>query len=141
MTSTRLDDVSGPRVDLSIVSFDVQRNHVHCVIEVTASFSQDDIVLISAFRFVPRGRLELAMLMALVLICSVAAMPDLRHCSRDNATAVIRVPADFANPLTCLMHGQAYLAESAIGQELDGTDRVKVVCARNEAVDARLTVK
>jgi len=42
------------------------------------------------------------------------------------------------------MHGQAYLAETSIGQELDETDRVKVVCARSERITAsvrRLKVK
>jgi hypothetical protein len=81
------------------------------------------------------------MLTALVLICSIAATPDLRTCTRDNATAVIRVPAEFGNPFTCLMHGQAYLAETSIGQELGAADRVKVVCARSEMADVRLTVK
>jgi hypothetical protein len=76
------------------------------------------------------------MLTALVLICSVALTPDLRDCSRSNATAVMRVPAEFGNPATCFMHGQAYLAETSIGQELTANDRVKVVCARSETVDA-----
>ncbi len=81
------------------------------------------------------------MLTALVLICSIAGTPDLRTCTRDNATTVIRVPAEFGNPFTCLMHGQAYLAETSIGQELGAADRVKVVCARSEMADVRLTVK
>jgi hypothetical protein len=76
------------------------------------------------------------MLTALVLICSVAATPDLRDCTRTNATAVMRVPAEFGNPATCFMHGQAYLAETSIGQELGADDRVKVICARTETVDA-----
>jgi len=75
------------------------------------------------------------MLTALVLICSVATTPDLRDCGRANATAVMRVPAEFANPATCFMHGQAYLAETSIGQELGPDDRVKVVCARSETID------
>ena len=74
--------------------------------------------------------MEIPMLTALVLICSVATTPDLRDCSRANATAVMRVPAEFANPATCFMHGQAYLAETSIGQELGADDRVKIVCAR-----------
>jgi hypothetical protein len=81
------------------------------------------------------------MLTALVLICSMAATPDPRTCTRDNATAVIRVPSEFGNPFTCLMHGQAYLAETSFGQELGVADRVKVVCGRSEPVDGRLTVK
>jgi hypothetical protein len=69
------------------------------------------------------------MLTALILICSVSAAPDVRDCSRDNATVVMRVPAEFGNPLTCFMHGQAYLGETSIGQELTENDLVRVVCA------------
>jgi hypothetical protein len=82
--------------------------------------------------------MEPTMLTALVLICSVATTPDVRDCSRANATAVMRVPADFASPITCLMHGQAYLAGTSIGEELTADDRVKVVCARSETVDASI---
>jgi hypothetical protein len=48
----------------------------------------------------------------------------------------MRVPAEFANPVTCLMHGQAYLAQTSVGQELGDDERVKVVCARSETIDA-----
>jgi hypothetical protein len=76
--------------------------------------------------------MERKMLTALVLICSMATTPDLRDCSRTNAVAVMRVPAEFGNPATCFMHGQAYLASTAIGQEMADGERVKVVCARSE---------
>jgi hypothetical protein len=76
------------------------------------------------------------MLAALVLICSVSTVPDLRDCTRANATVVMRVPAEFANPVTCLMHGQAYLAGTSIGQELGPDDRVKVACVRSETLAA-----
>ena len=79
------------------------------------------------------------MLTALILICSAAVTPDLRDCTRDNATAVMRVPAEFGNPVTCFMHGQAHLAETSIGQELGDNDRVKVVCARTEPIDASIS--
>jgi hypothetical protein len=75
------------------------------------------------------------MLTALVLICSVVTTPDLRDCTRNNANAVMRVPAEFANPATCFMHGQAYLAQTSLGEELGKDDRVKVVCARSGTVD------
>jgi hypothetical protein len=75
------------------------------------------------------------MLMALVLICSTAVTPDLRDCTCANATAVMRVPAEFGHPAACFLHGQAYLAETSIGQELGESDRVKVVCARRESID------
>ena len=81
---------------------------------------------------------ELMMLTALILICSAAVTPDLRDCTPDNATAVMRVPAEFRNPATCFMHGQAYLAETSIGQELGDNDRIKVVCARTKTIDASI---
>ena len=76
------------------------------------------------------------MLTALVLICSVAITPDLQDCTSDNARAVMHVPAQFANPTICFMHGQAYLAETSIGQKLDDGDRVKVVCRPSEMIRA-----
>ena len=42
----------------------------------------------------------------------------------------MRVPDEFSNPVTCLMQGQAYLAGTAIGQELAAQERVKVECSR-----------
>jgi hypothetical protein len=76
------------------------------------------------------------MLTALVLICSVAVTPASRDCTLGNARVVMRVAAEFGNPAACFMHGQAYLAETSIGQELDENDRVKVVCARSERIAA-----
>jgi hypothetical protein len=76
------------------------------------------------------------MLTALVLICSTAITPDLRDCTRDNAMAVVLVPVQSGNPATCFMHGQAYVAQTSIGQELAINDRLKVVCVRSETVDA-----
>jgi hypothetical protein len=76
------------------------------------------------------------MLTALVLICSVAAAPDLHDCTGLNATAVFRVPAEFGSPITCLLHGQAYLAGTSIGRELEPDERVKVICVRSEVLAA-----
>jgi hypothetical protein len=75
------------------------------------------------------------MLTALVLICSVAVAPNPQNCTRDNARVVMRVPGEFGNPVTCFMQGQAQLAGTAIGQNLDQDDRVKVVCAPRETID------
>ena len=80
--------------------------------------------------------MEGAMLTALVLVCSVAVTPDLQSCTSDNARAVMQVPAEFATPSACFMHGQAYLAEISIGRQLDDGDRVKIVCKRNETIAA-----
>jgi hypothetical protein len=76
------------------------------------------------------------MLTALVLICSTGVSVNMHDCTYDNATAVMRVPAEFANPTTCLMHGQAFLAATSLGQELGDQDRIKVVCVRSEKIAA-----
>jgi hypothetical protein len=69
------------------------------------------------------------MLTALVLICSMAIAPDMATCSGENASSIIRVPQDYVSPVTCLMHGEAYIAETSLGQELAADERVKVICA------------
>jgi hypothetical protein len=68
------------------------------------------------------------LLKAVVLICSVIATPDLRDCDETNARAVMLMRGEFASPITCAMHGQAYVAQTAIGENLAGSDRVKVIC-------------
>jgi len=77
------------------------------------------------------------MLTALILICSLASTPDIRDCSRANAVDVIVMPVSSANPATCFMHGQAYLASTDMGRNLSDNERVKVVCVRKELADAR----
>ena len=69
------------------------------------------------------------MLSALILVCSLASVHDLASCTENNATAVIRDSEAFVSPVTCYMHGQAYLANTALGRDL-GASIVKVVCAR-----------
>jgi hypothetical protein len=76
------------------------------------------------------------MLTAMILICSLATTPDLQSCTRETAVDTMRVPEAFANPATCFMHGQAYLAETSIGRELTENERVKVVCVRTTALPA-----
>ena len=78
------------------------------------------------------------MLTALILICSTAVTPDLQDCTRNNANTVMRVPAEFGSPITCLMHAQAYLAETSIGQDLSSNDRVKIICVRTETAAASM---
>jgi len=78
------------------------------------------------------------MLTALVLICSVSVTPDLRDCTRDNAVDVMLTPIQHANPATCFLHGQAFLAATSIGRDLGETDRVKIVCARATRASARI---
>ena len=80
------------------------------------------------------------MLTALILVCSVAVTPELRDCDRTNAVHVLQLPEQSGNPLMCMMHGQAYLAGTAIGRDLRADERVKVICVRavtRAARDAR----
>ena len=77
------------------------------------------------------------MLTALILICSMSVTPDIRDCTRDNAADVMRVPTEFANPMTCFLHGQAYLAETSLAQDLREGDSIKIVCARSQSVAAK----
>ena len=80
------------------------------------------------------------MLNALILICSLASTPDLRDCTRANAVDVLVTPVAFANPATCFMHGQAYLAETSIGRDLTDNERVKVVCVHKVTVETGKSV-
>jgi hypothetical protein len=83
---------------------------------------------------------ELTMLTAVVLICSIAVTADLQHCTRENATSVMRLPIEFGHPATCFVQGQAFLAQTSIGQDLGENDRVKIVCVRKETIDASIPV-
>jgi hypothetical protein len=74
------------------------------------------------------------MLTALILVCSLAVTPDLSACTRDNALDVVLVPATFASPVTCFMHGQAYLADTSIGRGLAQDEAIKVICVRSSTV-------
>jgi hypothetical protein len=76
------------------------------------------------------------MLTALVLVCSLAATPDISICNRDTALDVMRVPEEFVSPVTCAMDGEAYLAQTAIGRDLDDRETVKVICVPSATVDA-----
>ena len=78
---------------------------------------------------------EGAVLTALILICSITATPALRDCDARNARVAMRTPEAYASPVTCALHGQAYLAETAIGRHLNTEDWVKVVCMRQDEVD------
>jgi hypothetical protein len=79
------------------------------------------------------------MLTALILVCSLTLTPDLQECSRDNAVHVLQVPEEFALPAMCAMRGQAFIAETSIGQELANNERIKVMCVRHLPVGRRIT--
>jgi hypothetical protein len=76
------------------------------------------------------------MLTALILVCSLAIAPEIANCTRANALYVMPVPGVFGSPATCFMHGQAHLAETAIGRDIGRNERVKVVCVQNRSVTA-----
>jgi hypothetical protein len=75
------------------------------------------------------------MLTILVLVCSLALTPELTDCNHKNALDVMRVPEASASPIVCAMHGQAYLAETAIGRRLTKDHAVKVICVPMAMVD------
>ena len=77
------------------------------------------------------------MLTALVLVCSLAATPDLASCDQSNALDVIRVAEEFGSPASCLMHGQAYLAQTEIGRDLREDERIKIACTRTSSIVSR----
>jgi hypothetical protein len=78
------------------------------------------------------------MLKALILICSLSATPDLAQCRPANARAVMHPPETYSNPVTCALHGQAYVAETAIERSLDEADRIKVICLRETELEKAL---
>ncbi len=82
------------------------------------------------------------MLTALVLICSLATTPEISACNQANAVDSVYVPEEFGNPVTCLMHGQAYIAQTELGRGIAENERVKVVCVRRKATaDANLIAR
>jgi hypothetical protein len=84
---------------------------------------------------------ETLVLTALILVCSLAVTPDLSDCSQSNAVDTMFVPEQFANPATCFMHGQAYLAETSIGRGITQDERVKVVCVRSKSTTVGMSLK
>jgi hypothetical protein len=78
------------------------------------------------------------MLTALMLICSIAATPDLADCTHRNAATLMRVPAEFGSPATCFMQAQAHLASTPTGRELTPDERIKIVCVRSEILSVHV---
>jgi hypothetical protein len=68
------------------------------------------------------------MLSALLLVCSLAVTPNIHDCNRTNATDVIWMPETSANPSTCFVHAQAYVADTAIGRSITSDERLRVIC-------------
>jgi hypothetical protein len=65
----------------------------------------------------------------------------LRDCTRDNATAVMRVQAKLGNPATCFMHGQAHLTETSIGRESGSNEQIKLFAREDEVIDASMPIQ
>jgi hypothetical protein len=80
-------------------------------------------------------------LTALILICSITNTPDIAACNQSNAVDTMRVPEEFGNPLTCFMHGQAFLAQMELGRDMTADERVKVVCERKATADKSVTLR
>ncbi len=72
------------------------------------------------------------MLTAMILVCSLAATPNIGDCNRNNAVDVMWVPETFNNPITCYLHGQAYIAGTCIGRSLAANEHVRVLCLRKK---------
>ncbi len=70
------------------------------------------------------------MLTAIVLVCSMLVTPELRDCDTSNAVSVLQVPESFGNPMTCFLHGEAYLAGTSLGRDLHDDERIKVACVQ-----------
>lgn len=64
----------------------------------------------------------------LILICSVGLSPA--ECRTDTALDVIQGP-DASSEAMCGLHGQAYLAETALGERRRENEYVKISCTRS----------
>jgi len=75
------------------------------------------------------------MLTALVLICSAAVTPDVRDCNARQCDGGHACASQVWKPWPhASLHGQAYLAETSIGEELGDSERVngRVRANRND---------
>jgi len=75
------------------------------------------------------------MLTAMILICSLTNTPSLSDCSQHNARDVLWVPETFNNPVTCFMHGQAYIAGTSLGRNLRSDERIRILCRPRRAAE------
>jgi hypothetical protein len=78
------------------------------------------------------------MLTAIILVCHLATIPDIRNCNASNATHVMHSPETFGSPFLCFKHGQALLAETEIGRTIAEGEIVKVSCVRTQSVNRRI---
>ena len=70
------------------------------------------------------------MVKTLILVCASTLGHD--ECSIETATAVVQGPA-VTSVVTCGLHGQAFLAETALQGYLDGEHYLQLVCGPERA--------
>jgi hypothetical protein len=78
------------------------------------------------------------MLKMLILICAVGTAPA--DCRPQSALDVISGP-DVASPVMCGLHGQAYVAETALANRRHDDEYLKIVCVKPSAKAALMTGK
>ena len=72
----------------------------------------------------------------LVLLCSTAVTPALGDCTSDNAIAAMAVPETVESAVVCMLHGEAYIAQTELGRSLAADEVVKIVCRRDREAAA-----
>lgn len=70
------------------------------------------------------------MLKMLILVCAMGIAPA--DCRPQSALDVISGP-DVANPVMCGLHGQAYIAETALASRGHDDEYLKIVCVKPSA--------
>ena len=76
------------------------------------------------------------MLKMLILVCAVGIAPA--DCRPQSALDVISGP-DVASPVMCGLHGQAYIAETALANRRHDDEYLKIVCVPPGAKAALMT--
>jgi hypothetical protein len=78
------------------------------------------------------------MLKMLILVCAVGTAAA--DCRPQSALDVISGP-DVASPVMCGLHGQAYIAETALASRHHDDEYLKIVCVKPSAKAALMTDK
>lgn len=78
------------------------------------------------------------MMKSLILICALGlARPD---CTTETAIAVVQGP-DAGGPAQCGFVGQAYLADTAMANYLDGEHYLKILCTAGDRLEQAVGVQ
>jgi hypothetical protein len=78
------------------------------------------------------------MLKMLILVCAVGIAPA--DCRPQSALDIISGP-DVASPVMCGLHGQAYIAETALAKRRHDDEYLKIICVKPSAKNALVTGK